>query len=189
MYTIALLYGSVREHRRGIVVAEFYRRQLEARGLKVNFIDPLAHPLPLLNKMYKEMEAPEERFETLHRLLDAADGFLLVSGEYNRSVPPALKNLLDHYQQEFFFKPSALVTYSPGPLGGAQVIGHWRSICAELGMPSIPHAASIGQMHKVFDENGEPTEAYLEKGAQRILDEFEWYLAAFKTQRANGTPY
>jgi NAD(P)H-dependent FMN reductase len=47
-------------------------------------------------------------------LLSAADGFVVVSGEYNHSIPAALKNLLDHFQSEYHYKPSGIVTYSAG---------------------------------------------------------------------------
>jgi len=76
----------------------------------IHFIDPLEFNLPLLDKMYKEYEpgsAPAP-MEKLARLFNESDGFLIVTGEYNHSIPPALKNLLDHFQSEYFFKPSAI---------------------------------------------------------------------------------
>src|SRR5687768_12045752 len=96
---IVVIYGSVRSGRRGIKAARFVERQLSERGHEVTLVDPLEHPLPLLDKMYKEYpkgSAPEnlERLATLYR---AADAFVIVTGEYNHSVPPALSNLLDHF--------------------------------------------------------------------------------------------
>ena len=72
--------------------------------------------------MYKEYEkgkAPAvlERFALLYR---AADAFIVVSGEYNHSIPPALSNLLDHFLEEYFFRPSAIVCYSAGAFGGVR---------------------------------------------------------------------
>lgn len=52
--------------------------------------------------------------EKLHQILESADGFIIVTGEYNHSIPPALKNLSDHFQTEYYFKPSGIVSYSAG---------------------------------------------------------------------------
>ena len=94
---LAILYGSVRETRQGIKAARFVDDQLQRRGHRTTLVDPLEYRLPLLDRMYKEYpkgEAPDvlERLATLYR---AADGFVVVSGEYNHGIPPALKNLLD----------------------------------------------------------------------------------------------
>jgi NAD(P)H-dependent FMN reductase len=53
-------------------------------------------------------------------ILKAADGFVIVSAEYNHSIPAALKNILDYFQSEYLYKPSAIVTYSAGPFGGVR---------------------------------------------------------------------
>ena len=60
--------------------------------------------------------------------LDSADGFVVVTAEYNHSVPAALKNLLDHFQSEYLYKPSAIVTYSAGPFGGVRSLVNMRGI-------------------------------------------------------------
>ena len=83
--------------------ANWVLKEVEARGHTAHLIDPLVYDLPLLRQMYKVMENPSPKFTELHdKLAIAADGFILVSGEYNHGPPPALKNLLDHFQQEFF---------------------------------------------------------------------------------------
>ncbi len=132
---IVVFYGSVRTERQGIRVARFVVNECRARGHEVTLIDPLEHPLPLLDKMYKEYPkggAPE----TLQRLADLivpADGIIVVSGEYNHSIPPALSNLLDHFLEEYFWKPSAIVCYSAGYFGGVRAAMQLRAMLAELG--------------------------------------------------------
>src|SRR5947209_4286271 len=96
---IVVLVGSVRSDRQGIRAARFVERGLAARGHEITVVDPVALQLPLLDRMYKEYpkgEAPAtlERLATLYR---ASDAFVVVSGEYNHSIPPALSNLLDHF--------------------------------------------------------------------------------------------
>src|SRR3546814_11708969 len=62
--------------------------------------------------------APEE-LERLATLYRRADGFLIVSAEYNHGIPPALKNLPDHFLEEYFWRPSAIACYSAGDWKGA----------------------------------------------------------------------
>lgn len=190
-HTIAILYGSVRPARKGILAANYIKKQVEARGHKVHFIDPMEHKLPLLEKMYKEYsegQAPDY-LEKIATMLKEADGFIIVTGEYNHSIPPALKNLLDHFQKEYFFKPSAIASYSAGRFGGVRAAVHVRAILGELGMPSIPTMQSYPKVQSAFDDNHEPTEEYTGKSTNKFLDEFDWYVEALKAQRAKGTPY
>ncbi|MEQ9593088.1 MAG: NAD(P)H-dependent oxidoreductase [Cyclobacteriaceae bacterium] len=188
--TTALIYGSVRSERKGIRAALFLKKQLEVRGHKVHFIDPLVDSLPLLDKMYKEYknnDAPEIMEKIATQLRDA-DGFVVVSGEYNHSIPPALKNILDHFQKEYFFKPSAIASYSAGRFGGVRAAVHLRVILAELGTPSIPSILPLPKVGSTFDDSGNTEEEFVHKSAKKFLDEYEWYLDALKTQREKGTP-
>ena len=121
-----VLYGSVREARQGIKAARFIVEQLARRGHTTSLVDPLEQRLPLLDRMYKEYAkgtAPPV-LEALATTYRAADGFVVVSGEYNHGIPPALKNLLDHFLEEYFFRPSAIVCYSAGAFGGVRAAMH-----------------------------------------------------------------
>ena len=181
----AVLYGSVRSARQGIRAARFIVGKLEARGHEVAFIDPLQKPLPLLDRMYREFgpgEAPEAMEAIAARLRDA-DGFIIVSGEYNHSIPPALKNLLDHFQKEYHYKPSGIVTYSAGPFAGLRGLANLRAILGELGTPSIPTVFPVSQVQKAFDEDGRALETAYDERVVRFLDEFEWYSKALKAAR------
>jgi NAD(P)H-dependent FMN reductase len=141
--------------------------------------------------MYKEYEpghAPEN-IQKLADIFNAADGFLVVTGEYNHSIPPALKNILDHFQSEYVFKPSAIASYSAGMFGGMRVAVHLRAVLAELGMLSISSIQSFPRVQKSFDEEGVPQNEHIEPSTNRFLDEFEWYMKALKRQRQEGTPF
>src|SRR3954453_892794 len=107
---IALLYGSVRQERTGIRLAHFLDTALRRRGHMTSQIDPDEYRLPLLDRMYTEY-APGTAPRVLQQLAEVyrrSDAFLVVSGEYNHGIPPALKNLLDHFLEEYFFLPSAI---------------------------------------------------------------------------------
>ena len=186
-----ILYGSVRETRQGIKAARFVDDQLRRRGHQTTLVDPMEYRLPLLDRMYKEFpkgEAPEvmERLATLYR---AADGFVVVSGEYNHGIPPALKNLLDHFLEEYFWRPSAIVCYSGGSFGGVRAAMQLLMTLAELGMPSIPSLFPVPKVQDAFEDDGRAKDPAVEQRAQRFLDELEWYAHALQEARAKGTPY
>lgn len=190
-YTISLLYGSVRSERIGIKAANYLEKKLKERGIKVNFIDTLEYKLPFLDKMHKEYStgtAPEP-MEKLSNLFTESDGFLVVTGEYNHSIPPALKSLLDHFQREYYFKPSAIASYSVGHFGGVRSAVHLRVILGELGMPSISSMLPFPGVGQLFNDDLVPKNEMVEKSTNRFIDEFLWYIEAYKNQREKGLPY
>jgi NAD(P)H-dependent FMN reductase len=181
----AVVYGSVRSARQGIKAARFIVNKLEARGHDVELIDPMERQLPLLDRMYKEYgdgEAPPA-MESIASVFHEADGFIIVSGEYNHSIPPVLKNLLDHFQPEYHYKPSGIVTYSAGPFAGLRGLANLRAILGELGTPSIPSVFPISKVQNAFDEDGEALEEAYDDRVGRFLDEFEWYSRALRAGR------
>ena len=102
---------------------------------------------------------------------------------YNHSISASLKNLLDHFQSEYHYKPSGIVTYSAGPFGGVRALVNLRGILAELGTPSIPSAFPISQIHNAFDDDGKPTDPVYDQRIVKFLDEFEWYENALRNAR------
>jgi NAD(P)H-dependent FMN reductase len=186
---IAVFVGSVRRDRKGIGVARWIERKLQERNHKVHFIDPMELDLPLLDRMYKEMDNPSGKLVELENKIKDAEGYVPVTPEYNRSTSSALKNTLDYFLEEYYFKPSAIVSYSPGLFGGINAAQQLRLIFAELGAPSIPSSFAIPRVHKVFDEMGNLIDGSYDKRASKFLDEFDWYVNALANQRARGTPY
>jgi NAD(P)H-dependent FMN reductase len=189
--TISLLYGSVRTARKGIMAARFLEQKLKERNIIVNFIDPMQYQLPFLDKMYKEFEAGMAPYpmEKLAGIFKGSDAFLIVTGEYNNSIPPVLKNMLDHFQTEYYFKPSAIASYSSGSFGGVRAAVQLRIILAELGMPSISTILPFPIIGNFFDEDLVPKNEKVLASTKRFLDEFIWYVEAFKNQRDKGVPY
>ena len=189
---VVLIYGSVRSERQGIRAARFAERSLTARGHAVSFVDALEVKLPLLDRMYKEYpkgEAPPE-LETLAALYRAADAFVIVTGEYNHSLPPALTNLLDHFLEEYFFRPSAIVSYSGGQFGGVRAVVHLQAILCELGMPSIASTFPVPRVSAAFDEQGQELAPGAGRRFDRFAAELEWYAEALKRQRQEkGNPH
>ena len=189
MANIAVLVGSVRRDRKGIRVARWIEKKLIERKHKVYFIDPMDINLPLLDRMYKEMDNPSQKLVEMRDRIKDAEGYIAVTPEYNRSTSSALKNTLDYFLEEYYFKPSAIVSYSPGMFGGVNAAQQLRLIFSELGAPSIPSSFAIPRVQKVFDENGNLIDEAYNKRVEKFLDEFEWYINALTSQRALGTPY
>ncbi len=182
---IAVLYGSARRSRQGIKAARFIVRKLEERDHAVTLVDSQEYALPMLDKMYKEYDSGDAPapMEKIANILKSADGFVFVSAEYNHSIPAALKNLLDHFQSEYLYKPSGIVTYSAGPFGGVRALINLRAILAELGTPSIPSAFPVSQVQNAFDDDGNAVDDAYNERVVRFLDEFEWYANALQQAR------
>jgi NAD(P)H-dependent FMN reductase len=182
---LVVFYGSVRTERQGIRAARFIVNTCRARGHDIDLIDPLDFTLPLLDKMYKEYvpEKAPEVLQRMARLIVPADAYIIVSGEYNHTVPPALSNLLDHFLEEYFWKPSAIVCYSAGSFGGVRAAMTLRCMLAEMGMSSIPSIFPVPNVEAAFDEDGTPNRADLQERAERFMRELEWYARAMKRER------
>jgi len=191
MLDVAILLGSVRVNRIGHRPANYMLRKCRERGFETTLVDPLEHKLPLLERMYKEYP-PGQAPDVLARLRDIihrADGYIVVSAEYNHSIPPALSNLLDHFLEEYFFKPSAIACYSAGAFGGVRAAMQLRAMLGEIGTTTIPSILPFPKAQEAFDESLQPINARTEKATDRFLTEFEWYARALKAARGQGTPY
>ena len=138
--TVRLLvfYGSYRSDRMGIRLADYIVTGLRARGSDAELIDAKTVGLPMLDRMYKEYApgAAPAALQTLASQIKAADAFVFVTGEYNWGVQPGLKNLTDHFLEEWFWRPAAIVSYSAGRIAGARAALHWHSTLPEMGMTS-----------------------------------------------------
>ena len=188
--TIPILFGSVRHDRAGIRACRWVMAALRERGHEPVLIDAAAIRLPLLDRMYKEFApgtAPAP-LDELAALYARADGYLVVSGEYNHAAPAALKNLLDTFLEEYFWRPSGIVCYSAGPFGGVRAAMQLRMTLAELGMSSVPSLMPIPRIAEAIDEQGDAAAPGLDASLARFLDEFLWYAAALSRERRNGVP-
>ena len=136
---ILVFYGSYRSDRMGIRLAQFAVERLRRRGNDIELIDAKAINLPMLDRMYKEYpkgKAPEP-LENLARKIRDADGFVFVTGEYNWGIQPGLKNLTDHFLEEWFWRPAAIVSYSGGRLSGVRSATAWHGTLSEMGLVVI----------------------------------------------------
>ena len=193
MARILVLYGSYRRDRTGIRLADWLVTQLAGRGHDAELIDAQAARLPILDRMFKEYapgEAPEA-MAALAEKIRAADGFVFVTGEYNRGVQPGLKNLTDHFLEEWFWRPAAIASYSAGRLAGTRANMAWRPILSEMGMAVIASELLVGPIGKTLDADGAlvgEAGAALDKSFGRFAEDFEWWIEAAAEQRARRDP-
>ncbi len=193
MSSILVLYGSYRSDRMGIRLANFLVARLKARGEMVELIDAMAMGLPILDRMYKEYPpgtAPAA-MEALAGKIKAAKAFVFVTGEYNWGVQPGLKNLTDHFLEEWFWRPAAIASYSAGRIAGARSNMAWHGILSEMGMVVISSTLTVGPISAALDEHAEPQgEAgkALDRAFGRFADDLAWWTEAAEAQRAKAAP-
>ena len=190
---ILVFYGSYRSDRMGIRLADFIVAGLRARGEVVELIDAKAVGLPMLDRMYKEHPkgAAPAALETLAGKIRDADGFVFVTGEYNWGLQPGLKNLTDHFLEEWFWRPAAIASYSAGRFAGARAALAWHGTLSEMGMVVISSTIAVGPISQSLSENGEPIGEggkQLVRAFPRFADDLIWWSEAAKAQRARRSP-
>jgi NAD(P)H-dependent FMN reductase len=192
-HRILVFYGSYRSDRMGIRLADFLVERLRGRGNDVALIDAREVGLPMLDRMYKEYpkgQAPE-RLEKLAGQIRDADGFVFVAGEYNWGVQPGLKNLTDHFLEEWFWRPAAIASYSAGRISGARAATAWHGTLSEMGMVVISSTIAVGQIAQALSTGGQPIGEggkALEHSFARFADDLAWWMEAAKAQRAKRKP-
>ncbi len=190
---ILIFYGSYRSDRMGVRLATYLLAQFRARGADAEFIDAKAVNLPMLDRMYKEYgkgEAPPA-MQALAEKIIAADAFVFVAGEYNWGVQPGLKNLTDHFLEEWFWRPAAIASYSSGRAAGIRSGLVWRATLAEMGMLVISSTLTVGPIAQSLDAEGAPAGEggqFLARAFPRFADDLAWWTEAAKAQRARRKP-
>ena len=190
---ILIFYGSYRSNRQGIRLADYLVRAFAARGASPELIDAKALDLPMLDRMYKEYPAGSRPapLEELAGKIRSADAFVFVTGEYNWGVQPGLKNLTDHFLEEWHWRPAAIASYSAGRFAGARASLAWRSILSEMGMVVISSTLAIGGIGNAFDQSGEPAGdagAAITGALPRFADDLAWWTEAARAQRDRADP-
>lgn len=190
---ILVFYGSYRSDRMGVRLAQFVIDRLRRRGDDVELIDAKAVGLPMLDRMYKEHSkghAPEP-LERLAGKIREADGFVFITGEYNWGVQPGLKNLTDHFLEEWFWRPAAILSYSGGRLSGARAATAWHGILSEMGMVVVSSTIAVGPIGQTLSAEGEPIGEggkALEQAFPRLADDLMWWVEAARAQRQRKAP-
>ena len=190
---ILVLYGSYRSGRLGIRLADYIVEALKARGEDAELIDAPSVGLPMLDRMYKEYapgSAPVAMADLAGKI-SAADAFVFVAGEYNWGMQPGLKNLADHFLEEWFWRPAAVASYSAGRLSGVRSNSAWHGTLSEMGMVVISSTLTVGPISEALSADARPAgEAgrALERAFPRFADDLAWWTEAARRQRLRKPP-
>ncbi|MGN6498160.1 MAG: NADPH-dependent FMN reductase [Tsuneonella sp.] len=166
---IAVLAGSLREGSYNRTLAALAARQLREHGGAVTEVDLAEYELPIYRHEIEESAFPPAAL-ALKRLFQAQDALVIVSPEYNGSIPPLLKNALDWASRPtdgegltaltaYRGKAAAIASASIGPFGGLRALTHLRQILSTMQMLVIPEQVMVPLAGSAFDDDGSLGEA------------------------------
>lgn len=180
---IAVIVGSTREHRRGRVIADWFVGRASARDdLIVSEIDLADIDLPS-----RFTFDTTSALTDLRSRLDHADGFVVVTPEYNHSFPAPLKHAIDFAKAEWRRKSIGFVSYG-GVSGGLRAVEHLRGVFAELHAHTVRDSVSFHRPWNGFGEDGLPVDGEgAEVAVAVLLDELVWWSRALRAAR-QATP-
>jgi NAD(P)H-dependent FMN reductase len=181
---LALIYGSTREGRLCDRVASWAAEQIEGEGpFDLDIIDPLLLGLP-----DRHPRTEHAAVQALRQRIDDADGFVIVTPEYNRGYPAALKFLIDLVGAEWRGKPVSFVSYG-GFSGGLRAVEQLRLVFSELHATTIRDGVCFSNAWSLFDASGRLVDADRpEKAMATMLAQLHWWASALRHAR-NSVPY
>ncbi|WP_433711175.1 NADPH-dependent FMN reductase [Nocardia sp. CA-084685] len=186
---LAVIIGSVREGRFAPTVANWFVEEAARHGrFEIDLIDLAEAELPLaLPAVPPAMNPDPERpagMTDLSRRLGDADAFVILTPDYNRSYPAALKAAIDWHFTQWDSKAIGFVGYSGGS-GGLLAIEHLRQVFNELNAHTVRNYVSFPRYYLLFDADGkllDPTEPAA--AAQAMLDQLHWWASALAAARS-----
>lgn len=173
MKKIHIILGSTRQQRFGEVVAQWLLREAKTVvGLDVELVDLRELALPFFDEP-KPPSALQELYshpaaQRWSQIIKSSDDLVFVTPEYNHSYPAVVKNAVDYLASEWKNKPYVIVSYSPGPIGGARAAMQLRGLLDYMG------ARCHGEMNmtfasKHFDETGKLMDEQWAERAHKLL--------------------
>ena len=188
MTHIQVILGSTRQGRFGDKVAQWFMQQAQNHDLiTAELVDLADWPLPFFSSPAPPMMAESQDPQVLAwgSKLAEADGYVLVTPEYNHGYPAVLKNALDLVFRPWNGKPVGFVGYG-GPAGGIRAVEQLRQVVVELEMIPMRQQVSIPNVYMAFDEAGSLTDLRHERTARAVLDELERKAASLKASRVRA---
>lgn len=165
-------------------------RLLDGAGRSTRLAEPGdLRALPLMDQDLEAREGLPEPARRLKRAFATADGVLLACPEYNGSITPLLKNVIDWVSRPdedypakrcFARKPVALIAASPGSLGGLRGLRHVREILGNLGAVVVPAQFALAGAGEAFDDEGNLAEQRQQQALAAVIDELLYWAAAHK---------
>jgi len=162
---IPLILGTIRKGRKSEWVAKaIHPYLLNREGIESPYID-----IRDIGFDYDD-EGEQAKIPAFSQLMDAADGYVLVSPEYNHSYPGSLKMVLDTNFKEYKDKAVGLVTVSDGPWGGVRANENLVNYTQSLGMKPLLGSLYFAKIDELFDAEGNLTDSKYPKRINKFLD-------------------
>ncbi|PIX96701.1 MAG: hypothetical protein CO126_11480 [Hydrogenophilales bacterium CG_4_9_14_3_um_filter_63_34] len=177
---VLIFAGSTRRESFNRRLAQVAARQVAATGAQATLLELADTPLPLYDGDLEASSGLPDNALKLKKIFIAHDAFILVSPEYNSSIPPLLKNTIDWVSRPlpeqsgyvpFSGKPAALLSASPGNLGGLRGLRHLREVLTELQMIVLPKQVSLSAANHAFDSEGQLTDAATHRRLADLVEE------------------
>jgi NAD(P)H-dependent FMN reductase len=192
---LQIIVGSTRPTRAADKIAPWVTREAALHeAFETEVLDLRDWPLPMFGEHAGSIGDPQdptysdEIVRRWNRKIAEADAYLVITPEYNHSVPAVLKNAIDSVFVSFAFrnKPLAAVGYSGGIGGGIRSIEHLAQIAVEAEMAPIRSSVVIPYVDKAFAGDGNPADPATALSLQITLEDLAWWSAALKNARAAG---
>jgi NAD(P)H-dependent FMN reductase len=182
---IQIILGSTREGRFGETVARwFHGIAAERQDIGAELIDLRDWPLPFFNEARPPASGHHAaQAQAWAGKVARADGYVIVTPEYNHGYPAVLKNALDHLYSEWNNKPVAFVGYG-GPAGGSRAVQQLRQVVVELQMAPIRNDIVMPLARRLFDEDGLLMDRAYDGRAGGLLDQLVWWARVLRPARA-----
>lgn len=179
---IPVILGTTRKGRASVHAARFICDLLNRRaGVSSEVIDIAELPLPT-DDAGEAIKDP-----AFAASMGAADGLVIVAPEYNHSFPGLLKHALDSCLSEYIHKAVGLVGISSGPFAGIRAVQSLLPVMRELGLVTIFWDINIGQIAKVFSEDGRLLDDAFVRRSDRFIREIIWMSKTLQSGREHVT--
>jgi len=163
MSKILAFAGSTRRESFNRKLIRWAAQVAEDQGAEITLVELSDYPLPLYNGDLEQESGIPENADQLYQLMKDHQALLIASPEYNSSLSPLLKNTIDWVSRPrpgdprlaaFTGKVAALLSASPGTLGGLRGLVHLRAILQNIGTMVIPAQAAVSQANDTFSTDG-----------------------------------
>jgi NAD(P)H-dependent FMN reductase len=182
---IAVILGSTREGRIGDRVAHWFLDQARGRtDVQLELVDLRDFPLPFFDSPVSPKRAlsADPRVQAWAQKVEEADGYILVTPEYNFGYSAVLKNALDHLYYQWNDKPVGFVGYG-GISGGLRAVQQLRQVVVELGMVQTHAQVIVHWVGRAFDDDGQLRDPMHANAASDLLDEVVEWALLLRTKR------
>jgi len=181
--------GSTRQGSFNKQLVRIAAKGAEKAGAQVTVIDLRDYPLPLFDEDDEAASGMPEQGKALKRLMIEHDGVLISAPEYNSSITAVLKNAIDWVSRRegneaplvaFRGKGAALMSASPGALGGLRGLVHVRSILGNIGVIVLPDQVAVPKAADAFTADGELKDAALQGKVEGLGSGLASFLGKWK---------